>query len=142
LSEMTPSENDSSSMFKLDWTPIMDANVRGGRLQVASKSYDRGIGVHSRSLLSYGLDGGYRELVVAFGMDDDSGPLANVNVSIAVDDIEKLKKEGVVAGKLHGPVRIDLRKAEHLRLVVDFGENEDIQDRFDWIEAGLIKNTP
>ena len=35
--------------------------------------------------------------------------------------------------------RIDVGGAKQLTLEVDFGRNGDIQDRFDWIEPGLVK---
>jgi len=34
---------------------------------------------------------------------------------------------------------LDVRCANRIELVVDFGENGDMQDRFDWVEAALIR---
>jgi len=95
--------------------------------------------VHSKSVLSYGLDGAYREFVTSFGMDDDSGRGANVKVAILVDGQQRFERSNVVSGVLHGPVRVDVAGAKRLELVVDFGLNGDVQDRFDWIEPGLVK---
>jgi len=126
------------SLMNVDWPPMHDRNVRGGTLQVANQTFERGIGVHSQSSLSYALKGKYDELVISFGMDDDSGPLADVTAVISVDGEEKLKRTGVRRGTLFGPFRIDLHNADFMTLQVDYGENGDLQDRFDWIEPGLI----
>jgi hypothetical protein len=56
-----------------------------------------------------------------------------------VDGQQRFERSDVVRGKLHGPVRIDVSGAKQVTLEVDFGRNGDIQDRFDWIEPGLVK---
>jgi len=40
---------------------------------------------------------------------------------------------------LHGPVRINVLKANHLELFVDFGAHGDVQDRFNWVETALVR---
>ena len=47
--------------------------------------------------------------------------------------------EHVTAGRLAGPVRIDVRGADRIELCTLFGENASIQDRFNWADAGLIR---
>lgn len=139
LSEIQPAKADSQGLMGVSWRARYDRNVRGGALQVAGQSYERGIGVHSKSQLIYLLGGSYRELVVGFGIDDDSGPLADVDVSVLVDGVEKLNRTGVRAGTHHGAFRIDLRTARALELSVDYGANGDLQDRFDWLAPGLVR---
>jgi hypothetical protein len=72
-------------------------------------------------------------------MDDDSGPLADVTVMVLVDGQRRLEKTHVRRGTLFGPVRVDLSRAGRIELIVDYGDNGDLQDRFDWVEAGLIR---
>ncbi|MBI1827149.1 MAG: NPCBM/NEW2 domain-containing protein [Planctomycetes bacterium] len=143
LSDAEARSNDlftasGQSLMGVDWPPMMDRNVMGGPLQVTGRTFEHGIGVHSRSSLSYGLGGNYDELVIAFGMDDESGSLADVDVSISVDGVEKLKRTSVRRGVLCGPFRIDLHGASSMNLQVDYGENADLQDRLDWIEPILV----
>ena len=111
----------------------------GGPLTVAGEAFERGIGVHSRSSLIFEIKGAYREFVTSFGMDDDSGPVADVTVVILVDGQKRFEKAHIRPGMLHGPVRLDVAKAGRLELIVDFGDNGDLQDRFDWIGTGLIR---
>jgi hypothetical protein len=139
LSTRAPASAQHVPMLSMEWKHHADRNVLGGPLRVAGRQYERGIGVHSRSVLKYDLGGTCKEFVTWFGMDDESGRLANTNTVILVDGQQRFERVNVVAGVLHGPVRVDVSGAKRLELVVDFGLNGDIQDRFDWIEPGLVK---
>ncbi len=139
LSAMSPARAEHTPMLSLEWKHALDRNVLGGPLRVAGVRFERGIGVHSKSVLTYELDGTYKEFVTSFGMDDDSGRGASVNAIVLVDGRQRFERNDVVPGVLHGPVRVDVAEAHRLELVVDFGLNGDIQDRFDWVEPGLVK---
>ncbi len=141
LSRRGPSEYVHTPMLSLAWPWQADRNVLGNPLRVAGRTFERGLGVHSESTLRYALDRQYDSFVTHFGMDDDSGPYANVDVEIRVDGHIRFEQKRVTPGHLHGPVRIDLKGAEMLELRVGFGANGTIQDRFDWIEPGLIRPT-
>lgn len=139
LSQRSPAKFEHVPMLSREWKFAVDRNVLGGPLHVAGARYERGLGVHSRSVLTFDLGGQYREFVTSFGVDDDSGQEANVRVVVLVDGQQRFEKSDVVRGKLHGPVRLDVGGAKQLSLEVDFGRNGDIQDRFDWIEPGLVR---
>lgn len=139
LSEHQPISFEHTPMLSLSWPYVLNRNVRGKKLSVAGRTFDRGIGVHSRSVLSYDLKGQYKTFVTSFGIDDDSGPYADVTVSILVDGRLRLKQENVRRGKLLGPIRLDVTRAKRIELMIDFGANGDIQDRFDWIEPAVIR---
>ena len=139
LSSRKPTSAQHVPMLAMEWKHSVDRNVLGGPLRVAGRPYERGIGVHSKSVLIFDLGGAYREFVTWFGMDDESGRVANATAMILVDGRQRFERADVVAGVLHGPLRVDVAGAKRLELVVDFGLNGDIQDRFDWIEPGLVK---
>ncbi len=139
LTELSPIRREQSPMMNVHWPMRVDRNVLGGPLSSAGRVFDRGIGVHSRSRLTYDLRGVYREFVTSYGMDDDSGPLADVTVNIRVDGEVRHERESVRRGSLLGPVRIDVRRADRIELTVDFGRLGGIQDRFDWIEPAVVR---
>jgi hypothetical protein len=141
LGDSEPVSVTQTPMLGLSWEWQSNASVAGGPLMVGKQAFDRGIGVHSKSTLDYELKGAYGELVTSFGLDDSAGPLADVSVSILVDGQERFSQANVRAGELHGPIRVDLAGASRLELIVDYGRNGDIQDRFDWIEPGLIRKS-
>ena len=139
LSGHHPVSSENVSMLSLDWERAVDRNVLGAPINVSGRAFDRGLGVHSRCNLAYELAGRYREFVTSFGMDDDSGPWADVDVLVLVDGQRRFEKAHVRPGTLHGPIRLDVSKTDRLELIVDYGENGDLQDRFDWVEPGLIR---
>ncbi len=139
LSQLQPISYEHTPMMSLNWHYTTDTNIVSGPMRVSLENFEHGIGVHSRSVLKYDLKGAYLEFVTAFGIDDDSGPLADVHVMILVDGVRRFEKENVRRGTLHGPIRINVQNAKTLELVVDFGQHGDIQDRFNWIEAALIR---
>jgi hypothetical protein len=141
LSTHKPLRFQHTPMLALDWPFVIDRNVLGKPMAVGETRIETGIGVHSRSSLVYDLRGEYVEFVTDFGIDDDSGSFANVSVFILVDDTRRFGKENIRRGTRHGLVRLDVKKAQRLELIVDFGQNGDLQDRFNWIEPALIRQT-
>ncbi len=139
LSDLEPISYEHTPMMSLNWHYTTDVNIVGGPITVSLESYEHGIGVHSRSVLKYDLKSAYHEFVTSFGIDDNSGPLADVHVMILVDGTRRFEKENVRQGTLHGPLRINIENAKTLELIVDFGLRGDIQDRFNWVEAALIR---
>ncbi|MBU0718221.1 MAG: NPCBM/NEW2 domain-containing protein [Planctomycetes bacterium] len=139
LSDREPVSYEHTPMLSLPWAFRLNRNVLGRPITVGGEKFEHGIGVHSRSVLTYDLKGAYREFVTQFGIDDDSGPLADVSVVILVDGQRRYGQEHVQRGQFFGPIRLDTGKAKYMELVVDFGTNGSIQDRFDWINPALIR---
>ncbi len=139
LEQRSPTSFESIPMLGLNWRCEINRNALGGPLIVGGKAFEHGLGVHSRSRVTYDLKGDCREFVTYLGLDDASGPFADVDVAIVVDDRPRFAQTGVRRGSLIGPVRLNVAGAKQLHLIVDFGQNGDIQDRFDWIEPALIR---
>ena len=139
LTANEPISYQHTPMLSLPWSCETNRNVLGGPLKVAGDVFEHGLGVHSKTNLTYDLKGNYRELVTSYGMDDESGKLADVTVSILIDGQRRHEQTHVRRGKLYGPIRLDVARAKRIELVVDFGDRGDLQDRFNWIEPALIK---
>ena len=139
LEQLDPITVEHTPTLDLPWEMQRGRSVTGDRLQTGGVEFDHGLGVHSRARLVYRLAGEHRAFVTSFGIQDESGPLADVDVTIKVDDAVRYRQDSVVQGRLHGPHRIDLGDADRLELIVDFGKNAGIQDRFNWLDAALAK---
>lgn len=139
LTSVLPVSAEHTPMLSLDWTWRTNRNVLGGALVVDGERFDYGLGVHSRASLIYELTDDVSTFVTSFGIDDDSGSFASVDVRILVDDQIRFEQADVRPGKLYGPVRVPVRGARRIELVVDFGEAGDLQDRFDWIDPGFVR---
>ena len=94
---------------------------------------------HGQSSITFDLKGSYSEFVTYLGLDDDTGPFANVDVEIRVDGQLRFEQQDISPGVLHGPVRLKVNGAQRIKLSVLLGDNADIQDRFNWVEAALIR---
>jgi hypothetical protein len=141
LADLDVSSASHVPMLNLDWGFKLGANVLAQPIRVAGKQFEHGIGVHSRSSLVYALSGEYAAFETHFGLDDSAGPLADVDVFVHVDGKPRYARRGVTAGELFGPVRIDVSDAKRIELFVDYGENGDVQDRFNWVEPGLVRGS-
>lgn len=139
ITDDEPIHYEFTPMVSVEWPYVNNLNVLGEPLKVADQIYHHGVGVHSRSKLTYNLRGKYQDFVTSFGMDDHSGIFADVSIKILIDGSIKYHKEHLRRGELHGPVRLDIRNAKKIELIVDYGDNGDIQDRFNWINTALIR---
>ncbi|KAA0223584.1 MAG: hypothetical protein EDS66_01485 [Planctomycetota bacterium] len=156
LDELEPISATHVPMLTLDRPHRRGSNVVGGALRVGGREYAQGIGVQSRSVLTFDLGGGvYESFVASFGIDDSAAPEGDVSVRIVVDGAVRYSQDHVRPGRLYGPVRVELRGARkaggaegassesspaaQLQLIVDFGDNGDIGDRLNWIEPALIR---
>jgi len=139
LTSLEPISYEHTPALSLDWDWVADRNVTGGPIRVAGTTYEHGLGVHSQCSITFDLKGAHREFVTSMGLDDDSGPYANVDIEIRVDGQRRFAEEGITPGTLHGPVRLDVTGAKRIKLTVLFGANADLQDRFNWVGPALIR---
>ncbi len=139
LAGLDPISYEHTPALSVSWQWVPDANVLGGPMRVAGRTFEHGLGVHSESSLTFDLGKEYREFRTAMGLDDDSGPYANVDVEIRIDGQLRHSASGIIPGQVHGPIRLDVTGAKRVELTVLFGANADLQDRFNWIEPALIR---
>lgn len=120
---------------------VVNRNVKGGRLQLRGETYAAGLGVASKSEVTYDLtDGGYDRFEAVVGVDDITGGLGDVVFSVEVDG-ERVYDSGALSGQRPavtvGPISV--AGAAQLKLIVDFGRLGNIQDFANWCDPVLIK---
>lgn len=120
-----------------------DLSAAGTPLRIGprGKPYERGLGVHAYSALTYELAGKYELFVCEVGMDAAAAEGAACSYKVFGDDPAKPRAVGTVkAGDKPRRLKLDVRGVNRLRLVCDFGpDGDDAGDFFDWADAGLIK---
>jgi len=138
LSDVQPSGYHHTPLLSLRWDYRVDRSVTGSPLRIGGRRFEHGIGVHSLAVLTYDLKGEYRRFSGWCGLDDSAGSLAAVSASVVVDRQVKWQQ---VFTRTTPPrhLRIDLDGAHTLELRVDFGDHLDVQDRFDWADAALVR---
>ena len=138
LSELRPVSAEHVPYFGLSFPHRMNRSVVGKPIRAGTQTFASGIGVHSRSTLVFNLPDGVTTFRTRFAIDNDQ-PMANVDVRILLDDQLAFERAGVRAGAISEVVSLPLSGAKQLTLIVDFGENFDVQDRFNWIEPALLR---
>ena len=140
LSDLEPSSYRFTPFLNTRYTLRRDRNVLGDPLRLRGREYPKGLGMFSRSVVTYELKGRYRAFRSVVGVDDTTGGGGNVVFAIDVDG-RRAFTSGPIGGKSPakqvGP--IPLTGAKQLTLIVDYGERADILDRADWCDAVLIK---
>jgi len=141
LSDLKPQRYEHTPYLGVHWPYTFDASVAGNELRVGGSTYDKGLGMHSQSRLTFDLSGGYQWFEAWVGLDDRTGREGSVLVQVLVDGKPKdfgAAKE-LTGGDKPLPVRIRVAGARELTFVVLFGRHGDVQDHVDWADARLIK---
>lgn len=128
----------------LTWPWAADRTVKERPLALLGPhgvgTFDKGLGTHPRTTLTYDLSGKYRRFEATVGLDAETGRRGTATVRVLVDDKEQDVPglAGLTAEKLV-PVRVDVTKAKRLTLVVDFGPGGDVQADVNWADARVIE---
>ncbi|HLR95648.1 MAG TPA: glycoside hydrolase domain-containing protein [Jiangellaceae bacterium] len=115
-----------------------DAAGDGGKLTIGDETYQKGLGAHAPSHISYHLDGQYEEFTSWVGPDPEVVSTTGMTFEVWVDD-EMVYDSGVM--ELYDPaerVEVDVTDADLLELIITPGPNGDTAgDHGNWAEARL-----
>jgi hypothetical protein len=141
LSDLKARRVEQTKYLDLTWPPVADGSVAGRDLRLGGGAYDKGLGLHSGTRVTYDLAGRYRRFEALVGLDGQTGRRGSVRVRVLADgkpldigwDRELTARDGAV------PVHADVRGTRELTLTVEFGRGGDVQDHVDWVDARLIQ---
>jgi len=139
LSDLEPANYEFTPWAVTRWPYRKNRSVANRPLRLGGQVFDRGIGMHSRSVLTYTLDGSWRQFAATIGIDDAVGSRGNVVFRVRLDGREAFDSGPVTGRDEPRTVLVDLNGARTLQLEVDFGEELDIGDQANWCSARLIK---
>lgn len=140
LSELEPASYEHTPYLSGTRELKRDRSTAGGPLRLRGREYPRGLGMHSRSAVTYDLGGAYRRFEATVGIDDAVQGEGYVVFAVEVDG-QRVYTSPPVTGT-SPPLRlapIDLTGKQQLTLVVEYGERADIQDHANWCDAVLVK---
>src|SRR5262249_53209891 len=88
LSDLEPSRVEETPYFvrRAPWRK--DVNLAGGPLKMGGRTYERGLAVHSRSALTYDLNGRYATFEALVGFDESAKGVGRVDCRVFADDRE------------------------------------------------------
>ncbi len=123
-----------------DWGQLgRDRSVDGNPLRVGGQEYQKGLGSHANSTVTYRIDGVFKRFTARVGIDDEAATSPPVQVVFEVwGDGRKLwHSDPVETGQAAVPVSVDVTRVGTLELrLVSVGDSIDYQHA-DWLEARL-----
>lgn len=139
LSDLKPIRYEHTPFLDERWPYVRDGNVLERDLRLRGSTYDKGLGMHSASRLTFALDGVFKRLEAVVGLDDASRD-GNAAVQVLIDGkLHDLGTADLLARAPPQPIAIDVRGGRELTLVVNFGKFAHVQDYVNWADARLIR---
>jgi len=116
-----------------------DAGFDGEPPRLRGKKPGRSLAVHSRSVLTYALDGQYDKFKATLGFDDSAGTRGRVDCRVLVDGREEFAQADFRADQDPLSVEVSVKDARQMSLEVDFGQAADVGDRILWADPRLFR---
>ncbi|MGC1272878.1 MAG: NPCBM/NEW2 domain-containing protein [Planctomycetaceae bacterium] len=107
-------------------------------IRIDRQGFQRGLVIHSRTRLSYRLNGEYQRFVAVAGIEQLVRPLGDLDLIITADDKE-LFRRNLKGTDSAVPLDLDVTGARELTIFVDFAGDSDISDHLALGDARLIK---
>ncbi len=130
---LTKEMASSSESF---WRVMNGKGVEGKPISVGGKKYERGLGVHAESKITFPLNGKYKTFHVVPGPDDAHNGLLEMKILVDGKEVFKTGKvssRGFKAKEMNIPVS----GARELTLIVTDGGNGKGGDHASWADAYL-----
>ena len=116
-----------------------DRSVTGKTLTLGTKTYSRGLGVHSRSELTFEVPEGFDLFVATVGIDASAGGKGDCQFEL-LDGNRSLWRQRIKGSDAQQAVRVELKGVKQLTLLVDPGADFDLGDHADWCDARFLKS--
>ena len=121
------------------WRVMQDKSVGGkNKISIGGKEFDKGLGVHAPSEITFNLDGNYKTFHVFPGPDDAHQGLLEMKIVIDGKEVYasgNVRRNGYKAQALDIP----LQGAKELKLVVTDGGDGNGGDHASWGDAYVIR---
>lgn len=139
LSDVEPRDVRYEPFFGYTWEYRKNRSFEGRPLAVGSKTYRRGLAIHSKSELTWRLGGDYRRFQSVIGFDPEITTASTALVQV-LGDGKKLMKLDLSRNTPPHAVDLDISDLVELTIVVDYGSDEvDIGDRIHFGDAKVVK---
>jgi hypothetical protein len=140
LSDLAPRKYEHTPYLGARWPVANDHSVAGLDLRLGGGTYDKGVGLHSQSRVTYAVSAGARRFEAVVGLDEQTGRSGGVRVQVLADGKPLLDPTPELnAGDMPRPLRLPLPTgAREVTLTVEFGRGGDVQDHVDWADARFV----
>jgi len=137
LSSLEPASVKEHGLLGLATPYQRNRSTTGGPLRLGETVHASGLGLHSFCELTYKLDGQYKQLVTAAGIDESAKPAGNARLTFLGDGKELAAPLDLTGKDAPVMVRLKLDGVKTLTIRVDYGA--DKVDVGDHVTLGGIK---
>jgi hypothetical protein len=142
VSDLPPVDEKVEGILHRPWPVRRDHSVTTGTLSIDGRVFDKGIGCHSRTELTYNLGGAYETFAATIGIDDAVRPRGSVVFRVLGDGGVLFESDVLTGRDAPQDVIVDVTGVARLTLVTDYGDGLDLSDHADWGAARLLKPAP
>ncbi len=125
---------------KLLFGPRRDTTIqRQAKLRLRGREFSKGLCIHSRTEMSWALDGRFSTFESLVGVDDEVAFNGSHAVSLKISgDGAALFEKLIGSAEEPIPVRVPLEGVSTLTVLVDFGDGDSVCDWLDLADAKLV----
>ncbi|MEQ8787855.1 MAG: NPCBM/NEW2 domain-containing protein [Pirellulaceae bacterium] len=148
LSDLEPSEVEESALLTQPSPWRRDRSVGGRPLSLTVQessgakqsvaTYEKGLGVHARSRISFDIGGDYRQFAAEIGIDAETEGRGDCEF-VVLGDGRELYRQRVRGDDAPRKLQLDIQAVRNLTLLVEPGEDFDLADHADWCDARLLR---
>lgn len=119
-----------------------DAEVEGGKIELKSRRFLRGLGTHAPSELEFDVPPGAERFEATVGIDASQVDCGSAVVSILVDGRQMLRSQTLRSESTPLDVRISVAGAKRITLKADPTSDGNRCDHVDWASARFSREPP
>jgi hypothetical protein len=139
LSDSKPLDAQTRPVVTLPRPWQADKGVMGSALKLGGQTFDKGLGVMSRTELVFAQPGGFDALAATIGIDASAEGRGNCEFVVLVDGREAFR--ATMTGKTPPKeIRVSTAGANRVSLIVEPGGDLDLADHADWCDARFLKS--
>lgn len=139
LSDRTWSKKEVTPYFSRRFEPRLDRCRRGGPLTLRGVVYPKGIGMQSKTRLTYDVRG-FSTFRCLVGIDDAAGDGGSVICRVYLDGKQVKQTEVLRGGGDPLELKIKLGEASTMTIETDFADNAHVNDLASWARAVLVRD--
>jgi hypothetical protein len=139
LSDVKPTKVEQTPYFDRMLEYQVDKALNGKPIVMSDGTYAHGISVHSRTVLTYNLDGKFSEFKSKVGFQLPEGKVGDCAIRVLADGKPLFDKPDALGTQPPADLKLKVDGVRELTLEVDFGRNDDVGDRVVWANARLLR---
>lgn len=139
LSDLKPLNQEQQAIVTLPLPAQFDRSASGGPLVLGSRTYEKGLGVHARSSLTFATSGKFDQFAATIGLDPHHGAHGDCLFQVLADG-EPLFTKRLKGSDPPLDVQLGITGRQQLTLRVEPGPALDMGDHANWCHARFLRN--